>query len=78
MCASTCWVVDFVCVVQGGGSGLGRLMALRFADLGARVVLWDVNTAGNEETARLVRERNAEVHHYTVDLSDRTQIYRYL
>jgi NAD(P)-dependent dehydrogenase (short-subunit alcohol dehydrogenase family) len=32
-------------VVTGGTSGMGRLMALDFAERGARVVVWDRNAA---------------------------------
>lgn len=45
-----------VCVVTGAGSGLGRLFALEFARRRATLVLWDINTQGNEETAEMVRE----------------------
>merc|ERR1711936_1041849 len=45
-----------VVLVTGGGSGIGRLMSLRFARLGATVVTWDINRIGNEETVELVRK----------------------
>ena len=53
-------------------------MSLRFATLGCRLVLWDVNESGNQETAELVQKATpgAKVKAYTVDLSDREQIYR--
>ena len=59
------------------GSGVGRLLAVRLAHLGCRVVLWDVNQAGNEATADLIREAvpGAHVWTYTVDLAKREQIY---
>ena len=57
------------------GSGLGRLMAQRFAELGSSLILWDINTEGNEGTAELLSQKGAEVHTYTVDLSDRHAIY---
>ena len=41
-----------IVLITGGGSGIGRLMALKMAKLGAVVVTWDVNTKGNEETAK--------------------------
>ncbi|NXK89171.1 RDH10 dehydrogenase, partial [Formicarius rufipectus] len=37
------------------GSGLGRLFALEFARRRALLVLWDINTQSNEETAGMVR-----------------------
>ncbi|XP_026866864.1 retinol dehydrogenase 10-B isoform X1 [Electrophorus electricus] len=45
-----------VCVITGGGSGLGRLFAAEFARRRATLVLWDVNRRANEETAELVRD----------------------
>lgn len=62
-------------LVTGAGSGIGRLLALEFASNSCRVVLWDVNTRGNEETARLARKMGATVRCYTVDVSDREQVY---
>jgi len=62
-------------LITGAGSGLGRMMAVRFAELGSELILWDINTEGNEGTAEIVREKGADVHSYTVDLSDRNAIY---
>ncbi|KAG8536351.1 hypothetical protein GDO81_026558, partial [Engystomops pustulosus] len=44
-----------VCLITGAGSGLGRLFALEFARRRAQLVLWDINTQSNEETAGMVR-----------------------
>ncbi|GMR46408.1 hypothetical protein PMAYCL1PPCAC_16603, partial [Pristionchus mayeri] len=63
-----------ICLITGSGSGLGRLMALEFAKFGCDIVLWDVNTAGNEETKKMLGNSGARVWAYTVDLSDRKEI----
>ena len=42
---------DKVCVVTGGGSGIGRAMALRFAAAGMRVVLADIQADALEGVA---------------------------
>lgn len=64
-----------VALVTGGGSGIGRLLCLRLAARGARVVTWDVNKGGNEETARQVQAAGGQCHTYTVDLCDRHAVY---
>lgn len=65
-----------IVLVTGAGSGIGRLLTLRFAQLGARLVVWDVNEKANKETAQLVRDRGGEATAYTVDLSKREDVYR--
>ncbi|XP_070295749.1 retinol dehydrogenase 10-A-like [Salvelinus sp. IW2-2015] len=49
-------VAGQVCLITGAGSGLGRLFAKEFARRRAVLVLWDINSQSNEETAELVRE----------------------
>ncbi|KAK2154616.1 hypothetical protein LSH36_263g03040 [Paralvinella palmiformis] len=63
-------------LVTGAGSGIGRLLSLRFAKLGCSLVLWDINPEGNEETATQARESGVSVHTYVVDLSNREDVYR--
>jgi len=63
-------------LVTGAGSGLGRLMAIRFAKLGCNLVLWDINEEGNKETAQQVKTHGVSVHTYKVDLSSRDDIYK--
>ena len=57
------------------GSGLGRLMAERFARFGCKLVLWDVNSESNEETAAELREQNVEVYTYTCDVANSDSVY---
>jgi NAD(P)-dependent dehydrogenase (short-subunit alcohol dehydrogenase family) len=46
-------------VITGAAGGLGRAFALGFASRGYRVAAADVNAAGAEETAQLVRQSGA-------------------
>ena len=48
-----------VCVVTGGGSGLGRVVARRLAERCA-VAIGDVDLEGAEETARLIKAQGGE------------------
>ncbi|XP_062324616.1 retinol dehydrogenase 10 [Osmerus eperlanus] len=63
-------------LITGAGGALGRLFALEFIKKGAEVVLWDVNASGNEQTAKLVREEGGTAHPYTVDVTNREEVYR--
>ncbi|NXM10788.1 RDHE2 dehydrogenase, partial [Ploceus nigricollis] len=66
-----------IVLITGAGSGIGRLLAVKFASLGATVVLWDINQEGLNCTVRLARENGAErVHSYVCDCSKRQDIYR--
>ena len=49
-----------IAVVTGAASGNGRGMAVRFAEDGADVVIADLDDAGMEETARLVRQQERQ------------------
>ncbi|KAJ8378967.1 hypothetical protein AAFF_G00232610 [Aldrovandia affinis] len=63
-------------LITGSGGVLGRLFAREFAKLGAELVLWDRNAATDERTAKLARELGVKAHAYTVDLTERKNIYR--
>lgn len=46
-------IKDKVAIVTGGGSGIGRVACVRLAELGARVVVADIDLSAAEETAKL-------------------------
>ncbi|NWU40503.1 RDHE2 dehydrogenase, partial [Hylia prasina] len=66
-----------IVLITGAASGIGRLLAIKFASLGATVVLWDINQEGLNGTVRQARENGAgRVHSYICDCSKRQDIYR--
>jgi len=50
-------------------------LAYRFARLGCKLVLWDINTEANEETAAGVRDLGAQVDCYMCNLGKRENVY---
>ena len=64
-----------IVLVTGSASGIGRLMAMEFAKLGAKVVLWDVNKKGNESVKREIESSGGVAYAFEVDLSKREIIY---
>lgn len=66
-----------IVLITGAGSGIGRLLAIKFASLGATVVVWDINQEALNCTVKVARENGAgRVHSYVCDCSKRQDIYR--
>lgn len=67
-------VAGEIVLITGTGHGMGREMALRFAEFGAEVICVDINPAGNLETYNMLKNRNAKVHKYECDVTNRTAV----
>lgn len=66
---------DRVAVVTGAASGIGREAALLFAQAGAYVVLADIDAAGLEQTAELVRVQSGTgATAVTTDIAHRREV----
>lgn len=63
-----------VAVVTGGGSGIGRGIALRLAEDNAAIAVWDLNPEGAAETVRLIEEAGGKALAITADCSDKAAI----
>jgi len=59
-------------VLTGGASGIGRAAALRLADEGCVLGIFDLDEAGGQETA--ARCAGGQARAYGVDITDRAQI----
>ncbi|NXT85911.1 RDHE2 dehydrogenase, partial [Zapornia atra] len=65
-----------IVLITGSANGIGRQIALKFAPLGATLVLWDIDDEGNKETSRLARKNGANcVFAYHCDCSNREEVY---
>ncbi|MFA5885081.1 MAG: SDR family NAD(P)-dependent oxidoreductase [Acidimicrobiia bacterium] len=60
-----------VAVVTGGGNGLGRATAVRFAEEGAAVVVADLLDGPGHETVRIVEELGGRATFVSVDVTSR-------
>src|SRR3954447_21550193 len=65
-----------VAVITGGGTGLGRAMALAFADAGADVVVGARREGPIEEAAEMVRGKGRKALAVPTDVTDSEQADR--
>ena len=63
-----------VCVVTGGGSGMGRAISLAMAKEGAKVTVLDLNIAGATETAALITGNGGQAQAIECDTADAASV----
>ena len=63
-----------VAIVTGGARGIGRAIALRFAQEGARVAVVDLRETEGLETARLIETAGGQAIFVRTDVSDSAQV----
>jgi all-trans-retinol dehydrogenase (NAD+) len=63
-------------LITGGASGIGRLMALDFAERGARVAVWDLRPEGLTALEEEFRHRGLPLKTMVCDVADREAVFR--
>ena len=63
-----------VAIVTGAAKGMGRATAMELAGDGAAVVITDIDQAGMEETAALIRSQGGEASRVPCDIQRRSEV----
>ncbi|XP_050424637.1 estradiol 17-beta-dehydrogenase 11-like [Adelges cooleyi] len=68
-------LVDEIILITGAGHGIGRELAILFAEQKAIIVCWDLDEKGNEQTKDMLKLRgHKRVYTYKVDVSNRQEV----
>jgi 2-hydroxycyclohexanecarboxyl-CoA dehydrogenase len=67
-------LTDKIAVVTGGGSGIGRAIAIRLSNEGANVIVADFNLTKGNETVKLISDAGKKAIFILVDCSDENSI----
>nr|XP_054756410.1 epidermal retinol dehydrogenase 2-like [Lytechinus pictus] len=65
-----------IVLITGGGSGIGRLMSLSFAELGATVIIWDINNETAQGVVKEIRGAGGKAYSHVVDCCDNEAVYK--
>lgn len=68
---------DKVVVITGAGSGMGRELAVKLAERGAKVAISDIDPEGLAATERLVNDVGGEVHTQLLNVAEREAFLDY-
>lgn len=63
-----------IAIVTGGGGGIGRATAIRFAKEGAKVAVSDIDSSSGEETVSFIQQLGGDAIFVKTDVSDSNQV----
>ncbi|AMP97715.1 Short-chain dehydrogenase [Pedobacter cryoconitis] len=63
-----------IAIVTGGGSGIGKAIAMLFARQGAAVHIIELNAAAAEETVSEIQKNKGKAHGHSCDVSNQNQV----
>ena len=66
-------LTDKRCIVTGGATGIGRAAAIRIAELGAQVAIFDNNEDGND-VSKLISDNGGNSRFWSVDVRDEANV----
>jgi NAD(P)-dependent dehydrogenase (short-subunit alcohol dehydrogenase family) len=61
-------------IVTGAGNGIGRAIAIAFANEGTNVVVSDISKEGGEETVEIIKKKNEEAIFIKADVGNGSEI----
>jgi len=61
-------------LITGGGSGIGRKMALSFAKIGAKVVIWDINEDGINKVVKEIKDNGGQAWGYRCNVMNYQEV----
>ncbi|XP_044005822.1 estradiol 17-beta-dehydrogenase 11-like [Aphidius gifuensis] len=65
-----------VVLITGGASGIGRLIAIKLAGLGAHIVIWDIDKSGIEKVVNEIKSLNGNCTGYICDITKKNEVYK--
>jgi 3-oxoacyl-[acyl-carrier protein] reductase len=63
-----------ICLITGGAAGIGKATAIKFAELGANVIIWDLNDDLGAQTLSLIESKGVKALFQNVDVTDLVRV----